>query len=437
MDIATVSMEYWFAGPEGGVPMSAAYSPDDFFEAHCEVATNGERRRPPAALRLPLCRCSRLPACLTRVVRASPSPSPWGGTGCDKVKLEVLPGYEALAGARYYVNISFDPGAGVLLPTGDNAVPQIFLGNGTEQQIVVITIRAKVSGVYLNSTQVGTVGRAGWLRQLMSALYGKQCLGDQSLRRASACQIRPLLQDYSFLNTPALPPGPNATVVPRQAQPNERIPAYIGGTLVWGRLPIASQSALPAAPPAAEANAGDGVTCEAAQGGGQQTCGLSAVYCCRGPEPVDPFIPEVWPPTALGLAPSAERPMPPGLEVVPGSAGSTPSSTPPSSTPVSASSAPPPASGGGGSSSVGLIAGVAVGAAAAAVGLLAGVLLVRRRRQRRKRQQQFMAGDKDYVAPNGDLANGGGPGPSSFFPAGAGFRRQSSSAANGNRVRLH
>lgn len=69
--------------------------------------------------------------------------------------LRVLPGYEGLPGSRYYVNISFAPGAGMLLPTGPAAVPQIFLGNGTEQQIVVITIRAKVSGVYLNSTQVG------------------------------------------------------------------------------------------------------------------------------------------------------------------------------------------------------------------------------------------------------------------------------------------
>ena len=108
-----------------------------------------------------------------------------------------------------------------------------------------------------------------------------------------ACPLAsPILQDYSFLETPELPVDSNSTIIPRRALPNPRIPAFLNGTLVWGTLP-----APPAAPsggeggrawaPAAEGAAmaaaalqmdmavrlPAGIFCEATKDGTGQNCG--------------------------------------------------------------------------------------------------------------------------------------------------------------------
>ena len=42
--------------------------------------------------------------------------------------LSVQPGYLGDPGAQFLVNISFNSSAGLLLPSGNNAVPALFLG---------------------------------------------------------------------------------------------------------------------------------------------------------------------------------------------------------------------------------------------------------------------------------------------------------------------
>ncbi len=45
-------------------------------------------------------------------------------------------------------------------------------------------------------------------------------------------------QDYSFIDTPALPAPPNSTIVLRRALANPRIPVYIEeDILAWGSPP--------------------------------------------------------------------------------------------------------------------------------------------------------------------------------------------------------
>jgi hypothetical protein len=44
------------------------------------------------------------------------------------VDIRVLPGLQNVAGAAFMLNISLNSKAGLLLPTGDNAVPAFFLG---------------------------------------------------------------------------------------------------------------------------------------------------------------------------------------------------------------------------------------------------------------------------------------------------------------------
>lgn len=48
--------------------------------------------------------------------------------GCDSVDIRVHPGLQDVAGAAFMLNISLNAKAGLLLPTGDNAVPAFFLG---------------------------------------------------------------------------------------------------------------------------------------------------------------------------------------------------------------------------------------------------------------------------------------------------------------------
>ena len=51
-------------------------------------------------------------------------------------------------------------------------------------------------------------------------------------------------QDYSFMNTETFeglaPEDRNSTIIPRRAQPNPHIPAFLSGDLVWGAPPSAN-----------------------------------------------------------------------------------------------------------------------------------------------------------------------------------------------------
>jgi len=54
--------------------------------------------------------------------------------------------------------------------------------------------------------------------------------------------------DFSFLETPRTGPITNTTtIIPRQAEPNPRLPAYVDGALAWGGVPIAVTLLLPSA----------------------------------------------------------------------------------------------------------------------------------------------------------------------------------------------
>ena len=191
----------------------------------------------------------------------------------------------------------------------------------------------------------------------------------------------------------------NNTIIPRTALPNPHIPAYVNGMLVWGQLPQPSQSqfmaaAGPSASSAAPASETTGlpedITCVGTTG--SQTCGLAAVYCCSGPDPLSPTIPDHWPPSSPQLAPSSESPT---TEL---SAAST------NGTQVTFAPLPPAANGsGGGSGGAGAsgsssssgsgssstwIAGVVAGVGAAAVISAGGSFLLVRRRCRQRGQQE-------------------------------------------------
>lgn len=236
VDLEDVTFQYWFNGPAGSLPVVAEYDPGQVFLAKCE----------------------------------------WATTGCETVNLTIALGDVDVPGARFAVNVSMGPGAGSLLPSGENAVPSLFLGQGIDVMDLLVTITTRQGLVTLNSSA-----------------------------------------DYSFLDTPELPTEGNATIVKRRAVTNPRIPAFVNGTQVWGALPPTGWAPGSAAPaPAAEGGAGmttgtsngaalpAGVTCVALGGAaGAQSCNLAATYCCvalDGAE-VSPFIPpDQGPEDALG-----------------------------------------------------------------------------------------------------------------------------------------
>lgn len=53
---------------------------------------------------------------------------PYPPAGCDSVSLAVQPGVPGSAAAAFLLNITWGAKAGLLLPSGDNAVPALFLG---------------------------------------------------------------------------------------------------------------------------------------------------------------------------------------------------------------------------------------------------------------------------------------------------------------------
>ncbi|KAI3430797.1 hypothetical protein D9Q98_009209 [Chlorella vulgaris] len=92
IDLSSLAVQYWFAGPLDGAPLFADFAPQQFFSAQCD----------------------------------------WATTGSETVYIDVRPGLEGVPGASFYLNISMTEKAGLLLPNGDSAVPAFFLGKGVE-----------------------------------------------------------------------------------------------------------------------------------------------------------------------------------------------------------------------------------------------------------------------------------------------------------------
>ena len=64
-----------------------------------------------------------------RLITAAPlRPTPPPPAGCDSVGLTVQPGMPGTPGAAFLLNITWNSKAGLLLPSGENAVPALFLG---------------------------------------------------------------------------------------------------------------------------------------------------------------------------------------------------------------------------------------------------------------------------------------------------------------------
>lgn len=322
LELSSINIEYWFQGP-ADVPFSADSDPQSYFEATCE----------------------------------------WATTGCDTVKLALKPGLRNEFGARFYVDGTFKDDAGLLLPSGDDAVAPIFIGQGESVVDILITLSARDQSSLFNSTQ-----------------------------------------DYSYIETPSLPVQGNATIVPRRALPNPFLPAFVDENLVWGVPPqLAFPEATNETSSAESSILPPGVSC-VATGEGVQTCGIAAVYCCTSPtgESLSAVVPEVWPPQLPRLpgtnstngtadpvlVPSNEPEFVFNTTAPPLNAGDTSPSN--ESTATSSSS-----------SDSGMIIGIAVGVSLAVVGLLAALLLVHRRRRRHRRLLS-----ESLIKPNGDVEEG-------------------------------
>ena len=405
LNLSAVSMQYWFEGPDlGPLPPSVAFEPWTFFQGRCE----------------------------------------WSTSGCNGVVLAISRGYTddlSKEGARFLLNVSFTSAAGSLLPSGEAALPALFIpGSGASAATDVYDVLLTISTTEYSSSLSSSI--------LLNAT-----------------------QDYSFLQTPELPQqqrinastaNANGTIVPRKALPNPRITAYMDGQLAWGVLPApgatpdnstpdnsTSGSSSTAASSASQQQQQQqdllpaGVVCEPIRSGAQRSCELQAVYCCVPADPssvpaVSPIVPADWPPKII------TPPQPLSSNIT--TNGSVPPINPTQNSSSSNASAaavpvaeqisffPPlpsqnqlaastnstsnsPQTGGGGS--VAWIAGIAVGLVAGAV--VGGILLVgwhrRRRRQtlllKHQPQPHQLSSDdastRVYIGTRGGSPPGGGP----------------------------
>jgi len=379
ISLADVGLQYWFRGPDVPLYGPVESTPWDYFEGRCE----------------------------------------WATTGCDGVTLGISSGYLDGDDARFALNVTFNGAAGMLLPSGDNSVPALFLGSGVDVLDVLLTVTTKegtaLTGSALNSTQ-----------------------------------------DYSFMDTPVLPQAINLTttatnatnasslrIIPRRALPNQKIPAYLAGELVWGVLPNFDRNGNSPAQEAARngiinqtGSGGSGgilpedVVCEEVRQGAQQSCTLLADYCCAvpdatGPQGVSATVPLDWPPKALsstqgsnatGTQPPTAEGAPSGevivLPTVPQPVIFPPIPSPPPPPPVETTSGQPTGSSGGGGGSWAWVAGVAVGISVVAILAGGGLFVWRRRRRRIQEEADAMrkAGTAGSDSQNFVSLGGGTPG---------------------------
>jgi len=276
--LSSISLQYWFEGPEEGVlPLAAEFDdPSNYLQADCEWATTG---------------CRTVELGVKRGLRTN------GGSGSNAAGGAVNSNSEEIMGARYYVEIKFTDEAGLLLPTGSDAVAPIFIGQGESVMDVLVTITTKANNNNdnNNNNNGGTVG-----------LFNST-------------------QDYSYIDTPILDinnssstfansttGGSNIiTILPRRAVLNERLPAYVDDKLVWGIPPTvdsvyASDTNYDDAAIMNDNRSGggggangDGVQCVTTGNGLQQTCGIATTFCCMPAIPgevLSATVPAVWPP---------------------------------------------------------------------------------------------------------------------------------------------
>ncbi|KAK2078084.1 hypothetical protein QBZ16_003952 [Prototheca wickerhamii] len=324
-----VSLQYWFHGPEGNLPIVAEYDPGQVFSVRCE----------------------------------------WATIGCQYVNLSVIPGDMNVPSARFAVNVSLLEGAGSLLPSGENAVPSLFLGQGVDVMDLLVTLTTYQGVAILNSTD-----------------------------------------DFSYLDTPELPVTGNATI-----SSNEHMPAFINGTQVWGTMPPSSEAqaggdgsalssaGLAIAPGAERSGAASGlplgVTCASMQNQTYQSCNLAVRYCCASAsgQALAPFPPQLL----EGVdGPEGE---PAAETIVLPSPRPAPAPAPPDA--QTGSGTPTAPSGGSSGTSAGVIA-VAVAVPTAVVALAALAFAVwrskRRARERRERAQWISSSDVEKGASDKD-----------------------------------
>ncbi|EIE21885.1 hypothetical protein COCSUDRAFT_56332 [Coccomyxa subellipsoidea C-169] len=193
-------------------------------------------------------------------------------TTCGDLTYNITTGLPNVNGARYVLNLGFKTGAAVLL-------------NETE------------TSVRDQTTESGGRGSGAPKVSVYEALLRIE--SRQFLREMNASS------DYSYLDTPrsSAPISNTTNIVPRLAEPNTHIPAFLDNGIAWGGQPVAvAVAGANAEPPMPTPSSINSVACV----GG--VCGLSTLYCCYTVDnkPVAADIPDVWPPVATPV-PAALR----------------------------------------------------------------------------------------------------------------------------------
>jgi len=222
--------------------------------------------------------------------------------GCGRLRWSFNVGLPLTPGARYVLTLGFAPGSGFLVePGAAEAAPPPPDG------------AAGAAAVAAAAAAAPRVPAVEAILSLEPRRYFAQL-------NASA--------DYSYLSTPLAPqraPGGGngseaggdaqaSRVILRQVAPNPRLPAYVSGRLAWGTPPMPSPadveaaSAAPAStpPPPPPPKAAEAVCEDNPQQPGAKLCGVSAVYCCAGAEPLSGALPADWRGRAAALAAAAD-----------------------------------------------------------------------------------------------------------------------------------
>ncbi|CAK0785369.1 hypothetical protein CVIRNUC_008577, partial [Coccomyxa viridis] len=202
-------------------------------------------------------------------------------TGCGDLTYNITTGLSNVAGAKYVLNAGFKPGAFVFVSVTES------------------DMSTSKNNVSLQPPEIS-------IYEALLRIESRQFLREMNAT-----------QDYSYLDTPrsSAPISNTTNIVPRLAEANGRIPAYVDMLPAWGSKPVAGLPRSLPPSPAPTSGASSGVTCA---GGAQsnasatpsvgktsfgQVCGLSAIYCCYtvSNEPVSTQIPSQWPPYNIPL----------------------------------------------------------------------------------------------------------------------------------------
>ncbi|KAK9918851.1 hypothetical protein WJX75_007510 [Coccomyxa subellipsoidea] len=293
-------------------------------------------------------------------------------TGCGDLTYNITTGLSNVNGARYVLNLGFKTGAAVLL-------------NETETSVRDQTTE---------SAGQGTTPRRISVYEALIRIESRQFLREMNAT-----------SDYSYLDTPrsGAPISNTTNIVPRLAEPNTHIPAYLDNHVAWGGQPVAvalaGANAEPPMPTPSSINSvtcvGGGIQASTAGSSGStlsigQVCGLSTLYCCYTVDnkPVAANIPDTWPPVAI--------PIPAGLR---GANLNSPAPATLAANPVGSASAKKSSP----SISSGAIGGVAGAALAAACFGLALYLIIWRHRRRKLGSLDSKSSPRDPGSPHDGL----------------------------------